>query len=181
MDLTSLTAISPVDGRYRRQCVALDKYFSEFALIRYRVKVEVEYFIALCQMPLPQLQGVGEEMFAQLRKVYNDFTVEDAAASKKSKASPTTTSKLSNISSKSNSTDSISNNTRNSSTSVSPLKTSTTHLCQCRSKTHWTKSTTHSSSNSSLPSKHMLKNGKKSQCWLAPTVSLPHRLALAKK
>jgi adenylosuccinate lyase len=79
MDLTSLTAISPVDGRYRRQCVALDKYFSEFALIRYRVKVEVEYFIALCQMPLPQLQGVGEEMFAQLRKVYNDFTVEDAA------------------------------------------------------------------------------------------------------
>ena len=79
MELTSLTAISPVDGRYRRQCGALDKFFSEFALIRYRVKVEVEYFIALCQMPLPQLNGIAEDKFAMLRKVYNDFTVEDAA------------------------------------------------------------------------------------------------------
>ena len=79
MELISLTAISPVDGRYRRQCGALDKFFSEFALIRYRVKVEVEYFIALCQMPLPQLNGIAEDKFAMLRKVYNDFTVEDAA------------------------------------------------------------------------------------------------------
>lgn len=79
MELTSLTAISPVDGRYRRQCGALDKFFSEFALIRYRVKVEVEYFIALCQMPLPQLNGIAEDKFAMLRKVYNDFAVEDAA------------------------------------------------------------------------------------------------------
>ena len=74
MELTSLTAISPVDGRYRRQCGALDKFFSEFALIRYRVKVEVEYFIALCQMPLPQLNGIAEDKFAMLRKIYNDFT-----------------------------------------------------------------------------------------------------------
>lgn len=79
MDLTSLTAISPVDGRYRRQCVDLDNFYSEFALIRYRVKVEVEYFIALCQLPLPQLAGVSENIFAELRKLYQDFSVEDAA------------------------------------------------------------------------------------------------------
>lgn len=79
MELTSLTAISPVDGRYRRQCGALDNFFSEFALIRYRVKVEVEYFIALAQMPLPQLEGVGEDKFTLLREIYQNFAVEDAA------------------------------------------------------------------------------------------------------
>ena len=55
MTLFPLTAISPVDGRYRSKTSGLDEYFSEFALIRYRVKVEVEYFIALCELPLPQL------------------------------------------------------------------------------------------------------------------------------
>ena len=55
MDLTSLTAVSPVDGRYARQTEPLREYFSEFALIRYRVRVEIEYFIALCEIPLPQL------------------------------------------------------------------------------------------------------------------------------
>ena len=79
MELTRLTAISPVDGRYRDKCEALDRYFSEYALIRYRVKVEVEYFIALCQIPLPQLAGVDTAAFDALRAVYIDFSVDDAA------------------------------------------------------------------------------------------------------
>lgn len=58
MQLTQLTAISPIDGRYRSKCERLDEYFSEYALIRYRVRVEVEYFIALCEIPLPQLAGL---------------------------------------------------------------------------------------------------------------------------
>lgn len=79
MKLTELTAISPVDGRYRSKCERLDEYFSEFALIRYRVKVEVEYFIALCELPLPALECVETAKFEQLRAIYRDFTVEDAA------------------------------------------------------------------------------------------------------
>lgn len=79
MQLTQLTAISPVDGRYRSKCERLDEYFSEFALIRYRVKVEVEYFIALCRIPLPQLEGITPSTFDDLRAIYRDFSVEDAA------------------------------------------------------------------------------------------------------
>ncbi|MCM1320346.1 MAG: adenylosuccinate lyase [Muribaculaceae bacterium] len=78
MQLTSLTAISPVDGRYRSKCETLDLYFSEFALIKYRVKVEVEYFIALCELPLPQLEAVDPAYFGRLRAIYENFTVEDA-------------------------------------------------------------------------------------------------------
>ncbi len=78
MELTSLTAISPVDGRYRSKCEPLDRYFSEYALIRYRVKVEVEYFIALCELPLPQLASVDHNVFAELRKIYETFSVADA-------------------------------------------------------------------------------------------------------
>lgn len=78
MQLSSLTAISPVDGRYRSKCEKLDRYFSEYALIRYRVKVEVEYFIALCQIPLPQLAGIEPSVFEELRKIYNEFGVEEA-------------------------------------------------------------------------------------------------------
>lgn len=78
MELTQLTAISPVDGRYRSKCASLDNYFSEYALIKYRVKVEVEYFIALCELPLPALSGVNPDIFASLRAIYQDFTVEDA-------------------------------------------------------------------------------------------------------
>lgn len=74
MQLSSLTAISPVDGRYRSKCEKLDQYFSEYALIRYRVRVEVEYFIALCELPLPQLKGVDSKVFEELRKIYQDFT-----------------------------------------------------------------------------------------------------------
>lgn len=78
MQLTQLTAISPVDGRYRSKCESLDKYFSEFALIHYRVRVEVEYFIALCEIPLPQLSGVNKNIFPELRNIYINFTIADA-------------------------------------------------------------------------------------------------------
>ncbi|MBE6221666.1 MAG: adenylosuccinate lyase [Rikenellaceae bacterium] len=73
-----LMSISPVDGRYNRVTSALSGYFSEYALIRYRVRVEVEYFIALCQKPLPQLAGVPESAYDELRKLYTDFTMADA-------------------------------------------------------------------------------------------------------
>lgn len=78
MQLTTLTAVSPVDGRYRGKCEALDQYFSEYALIRYRVRVEVEYFIALCEIPLPQLSGVPASAFEPLRAIYRDFSLDDA-------------------------------------------------------------------------------------------------------
>ena len=78
MNLTSLTAISPVDGRYRRNTSELAAYFSEFGLIRYRVLVEVEYFIALCELPLPQLTSVDKGVFKDLRTMYQDFTEADA-------------------------------------------------------------------------------------------------------
>lgn len=79
MVLTQLTAISPIDGRYRGKCERLDEYFSEFALIRYRVRVEIEYFIALCELPLPQLAGVNPQVFDSLRAIYRNFSIEDAA------------------------------------------------------------------------------------------------------
>ncbi|SNR64680.1 MULTISPECIES: adenylosuccinate lyase [Hymenobacter] len=80
--LTPLTAVSPLDGRYRRGTTPLAPYFSELALIRYRVLVEVEYFIALCELPLPQLAGVDANVFEQLRSIYKDFSVADAEAVK---------------------------------------------------------------------------------------------------
>ncbi len=76
--MQSLTAISPVDGRYRDKVSVLGEYFSEYALVRYRVLVEVEYFIALCEIPLPQLKDFDKNLFADLRSLYIDFTVEDA-------------------------------------------------------------------------------------------------------
>lgn len=78
MDLTELTAISPVDGRYRSKTSALAAYFSELALMRYRVQVEVEYFIALCRLPLEQLEQVPREYFELLRIIYKDFKSVDA-------------------------------------------------------------------------------------------------------
>ncbi len=78
MQLSSLTAITPIDGRYRSKCEQLDEYFSEFALIRYRVRVEIEYFIALCRIPLPQLATVPSDTFARLRGLYRDFSLDDA-------------------------------------------------------------------------------------------------------
>ena len=88
MELSTLTAISPVDGRYRGKTAGLDRYFSEFALIRYRVKVEVEYFIALAELPLPQLASLSMELegmkltkaeiFERLRSIYSNFSIDDA-------------------------------------------------------------------------------------------------------
>lgn len=78
MELTKLTAISPIDGRYRDKCEALAGYFSEYALIRYRVLVEVEYFIALCELPLLQLKDVDKTALEALRDVYRQFTEADA-------------------------------------------------------------------------------------------------------
>lgn len=79
MELDLLTAISPVDGRYRGKTEPLAAYFSEYALIRYRVRVEVEYFIALCELPLPQLASFPQELFPKLRAIYQAFSEEDAA------------------------------------------------------------------------------------------------------
>ncbi len=78
MNLSPLTAISPIDGRYRSKTEHLDLYFSEFALIRYRIKVEIEYFIALCEMPLPQLKAVAADKFGELRNIYKNFSLNDA-------------------------------------------------------------------------------------------------------
>jgi adenylosuccinate lyase len=78
MEFNPLTAISPVDGRYAGKTEALRAYFSEFALIKYRVHVEVEYFIALCELPLPQLAGFDTDLFAALRNIVKNFSLEDA-------------------------------------------------------------------------------------------------------
>lgn len=78
MGLNPLTAISPIDGRYRENTEGLASYFSEYALIRYRVRVEIEYFIALCELPLPQLTAFNHELFLRLRNIYRDFTETDA-------------------------------------------------------------------------------------------------------
>ncbi len=82
MSLTQLNAISPIDGRYRNKTEALQHYFSEEALIKYRVQVEIEYFIALCEIPLPQLTDFNTALFPELQKIYQDFTSEDAQAIK---------------------------------------------------------------------------------------------------
>ncbi|MDQ6478783.1 adenylosuccinate lyase [Dyadobacter sp. LHD-138] len=78
MSLNQLTAISPVDGRYYKQVSELSAYFSEYALIYYRVYVEVEYFIALCEIPLPQLSEFDKKLYPSLRKIYEDFNEENA-------------------------------------------------------------------------------------------------------
>jgi adenylosuccinate lyase len=77
-DLNLLTAISPIDGRYRSKVDELTNYFSEYALIRYRVQVEIEYFIALCELPLPQLAKIEKQTFPLLRAIYTSFSVSDA-------------------------------------------------------------------------------------------------------
>ena len=78
MELNLLTAISPIDGRYRNKVENLGKYFSEYALIKYRVFVEIEYFIALCEWPVPQLADFDKSLFGKLRQIVENFSVEDA-------------------------------------------------------------------------------------------------------
>lgn len=79
MGLDTLTAVSPIDGRYRNKTASLAPYFSEYALMRYRLRVEIEYFIALCELPLPQLAGVPQGKFPRLRAIYEQFSESDAA------------------------------------------------------------------------------------------------------
>ena len=79
MTLDALTAISPIDGRYRSKTESLADYFSEYALIRYRVRVEIEYFITLCELPLPQLKSFNSALFEQLRDIYRNFDEASAA------------------------------------------------------------------------------------------------------
>lgn len=78
LEFSPLTAVSPIDGRYHSKTDVLSNYFSEFALIKYRVRVEVEYFIALCELPLPQLATVPSSVFPQLRAIYQNFTTAEA-------------------------------------------------------------------------------------------------------
>ena len=78
MELSTLTAVSPIDGRYRGKTDPLASYFSEYALIRYRVRVEIEYFISLCELPLPQLRSFPKAYFEPLRNIYRLFTTADA-------------------------------------------------------------------------------------------------------
>lgn len=79
MTLDTLTAVSPIDGRYRSKTERLADYFSEYALIRYRIRVEIEYFITLCELPLPQLASFNRDLFDQLRTIYRDFNESGAA------------------------------------------------------------------------------------------------------
>lgn len=79
MEFNMLTAVSPIDGRYHGKTEALANYFSEYALMKYRVRVEIEYFIALCELPLPQLEGFDKTLFPELRKIYADFSEADAS------------------------------------------------------------------------------------------------------
>ena len=79
MTLDALTAVSPIDGRYRSKTESLADYFSEYALIRYRVRVEIEYFITLCELPLPQLESFNSNLFEQLRDIYRNFDEASAA------------------------------------------------------------------------------------------------------
>ncbi len=78
MSNNALMAVSPIDGRYQKQVAELGQYFSEYALIKYRIRVEIEYFIALCNIPLPQLEGFNKENYTALRDIYNTFTPENA-------------------------------------------------------------------------------------------------------
>ena len=78
MSLTQLNAISPIDGRYRNKVANLSNFFSEEALIKYRVTVEIEYFIALCEIPLPQLANFNKDLYVELRKIYKEFSSDDA-------------------------------------------------------------------------------------------------------
>ncbi|WP_299210303.1 adenylosuccinate lyase [uncultured Dokdonia sp.] len=82
MSLSPLHAISPIDGRYASKTESLVPFFSEEALIKYRVKIEIEYFIALCELPLPQLEGIDKHSYIALREIYLDFTTQDAQAIK---------------------------------------------------------------------------------------------------
>ena len=83
MNTFNLSAISPIDGRYSKVTEDISKYFSEFALIRYRVYVEIEYFIALCEFKLPELKNIKKSKIKKLREIVNNFSINDAKRIKK--------------------------------------------------------------------------------------------------
>ena len=83
MNMQSLSAISPIDGRYRKSTEDISRYFSEFALIRYRVFVEIEYFIALYELKLPELKNIKKSEIKNLREIVNNFSINDAKRIKK--------------------------------------------------------------------------------------------------
>ena len=130
MELQELTAISPVDGRYRGKTAKLADYFSEFALIRYRIRVEVEYFIALCELPLPQLAGFDHSLFSHLRKIYEDFDENDARRVKEIESITNHDVKAVEYFIKEKLSTLNSQIVTSSSTSVLPRKTSTTRACR---------------------------------------------------
>ena len=74
----NLSAISPIDGRYRNKTEDLGEYYSEYALIKYRILVEIEYFIALCKIPLPQLENFNSDLYPRLRNIFESFSIGDA-------------------------------------------------------------------------------------------------------
>ncbi len=82
MDLNALTAVTPIDGRYHGKTASLQDYFSEYALIKYRVRVEIEYFIMLCELPLPQLEGIDKSLFPKFRAIYQNLSESDAQSVK---------------------------------------------------------------------------------------------------
>lgn len=133
--LNSLTAISPVDGRYRNTTEKLADYFSEQALIRYRIRVEVEYFIALCELPLPQLADIDRTKFAALRALYLDFAPADAGRVKEIESVTNHDVKAIEYIIKEKWTASGWELTRNSYISASPRRTSTTRPSRSRSRT----------------------------------------------
>jgi hypothetical protein len=125
MTLSPLTAVSPVDGRYRRATAALSDYFSEGALIRYRVRVEIEYFIALCRLPLPQLADIEPRCSTACVEPFKLSPWTMRPRSRRSRRPPTTMSRRWSISSKASSTVWASPPTKSSFTSVSLHRTST--------------------------------------------------------
>ena len=144
MNLDLLTAISPIDGRYRGKTEQLANYFSEYALIRYRVRVEIEYFITLCELPLPQLASFDKSLFERLRDIYRNFDENEAQRVKDIE-------KVTNHDVKAveyfikEEFDKIGGWTtiRSSFTSVSLLRTSTTPVYRFLSRRLWRSASTH--------------------------------------
>ncbi len=171
--LNSLTAISPVDGRYRNTTGKLADYFSEQALIRYRIRVEVEYFIALCELPLPQLADIDHTKFAALRALYLDFAPADAERVKEIESVTNHDVKAIEYIIKEKMDSLGLGLTRNSYISASPRRTSTTRPSRSRSKTPWQGFTTRPSKRCATNWPPSPTNGATCRCWPAPTASRP--------
>lgn len=165
MKLDLLTAISPIDGRYRGKTERLADYFSEYALIRYRVRVEIEYFITLCELPLPQLASFDHQLFDHLRDIYRNFGEEEAQRVKDIEKVTNHDVKAVEYFIRRSSTASVDSTlTRSSSTSDSLLRTSTIHQCPSLSRRRSSSSTTRSARSSSHSSASMQRSGQQCLC-----------------